>query len=169
MNTKWPRAFLAAAMLVAAAAHAEIKVGQPVPAFDTVLLDGKKFAAAELKDRPVLVVFWATWCPTCRKELPQLQKLYERHRGKGFEILALSIDAESIEVEEFWKDHDYRFPVAMRAPEHSAAFGVIKGPPTFFLIDRRGALRFTHRGTLGMDKLQAQLAPLLAKQAVVDK
>ncbi|MBA3903270.1 MAG: alkyl hydroperoxide reductase [Rhodocyclaceae bacterium] len=163
MNVKWLKLFLATAMLAAAAAHAEVRIGRPVPAFDTLLLDGKKLAAADLKGRPVLVVFWATWCPTCRKELPQLQKLYERHRGKGFEIVALSIDAESIEVEEFWKDHGYRFPVAMRTPEHSKVFGVIKGPPTFFLIDRQGALRFTHRGELGIGRLEAQVSPLLGK------
>lgn len=163
MNAKWLKPLLAAAWLVAAAAHAEVRIGQAVPAFDTTLLEDKRLPAAELKGKAVLVVFWATWCPTCRKELPQLQKLYERHRSKGFEILALSIDAENIEVEEFWKDHGYRFPVAMRAPEHSKVFGAIKGPPTFFLIDRQGTLRFTHRGELGMDKLEAQVAPLLGK------
>lgn len=151
------------AICFAAAAQAQLKVGQPVPAFETRLLDGKALSAAALKGKVVLVVFWATWCPTCRKELPQLQKLYERHSGKGFEILALSIDAESIEAEEFWKDHDYRFSVAMRTPEHSNVFGAIKGPPTFFLVDRQSTLRFTHRGELGMGKLEAQVAPLLGK------
>lgn len=146
-----------------AAARAEVSVGNTVPAFDTVLLDGKTLPAAALKGKAVLVVFWATWCPACQKELPELQKLYEKHRAKGFEILALSVDADRFVVEEFWKDNDYSFPVAMRAAGHSKAFGAVKGTPTLYLIDRRGVLRFAHLGAPAMDKLEAQIAPLLGK------
>ena len=129
---------LVAALCFAAAAQAQVKVGQAVPSFDTRLLDGKALAAQALKGKAVLVVFWATWCPTCRKELPELQALYEKHRGRGFEILALSIDADAFTVEEFWKDHDYAFPVAMRAPAHARVFGPVKAIPALYLIDRKG-------------------------------
>lgn len=163
MYAKWLKAFLAAAWLAAAAAHAEVRTGQAVPAFDTVLLDGKLLPKSELKGRTVLVVFWATWCPVCRRELPKLQELHDKYHGKGFEILALSLDADSFEVEEFWKDQGYRFPVAMRAPEHSKVFGTIKGTPTLFLVDGNGILRMTYLGAPDMDKLEARIVPLLRK------
>ena len=150
-----------AAICFAAAAQAQLKEGQPVPAFETRLLDGKPLSAEALKGKAVLVVFWATWCPTCQKELPQLQALYEKHRDKGFEILALSIDADRFTVEEFWKDHDYRFPVAMRAPAHVRVFGPIKAIPALYLIDRRGVLRMTRVGGISQAQLEAQLLPLL--------
>lgn len=150
-----------AAICLAAAAQAQLKEGQPVPAFETRLLDGKTLGAEALKGKDVLVVFWATWCPTCQKELPELQALYEKHRGRGFEILALSIDADRFTVEEFWKDHDYRFPVAMRAPAHVQLFGPIKAIPALYLIDRRGVLRMTRVGGMGQAQLEAQLLPLL--------
>ena len=152
---------LVAALAISAAAQAQLKQGQPVPAFDTRLLDGKVLGAEVLKGKAVLVVFWATWCPTCQKELPQLQSLYEKHRDKGFEILALSIDADRFTVEEFWKDHDYRFPVAMRAPAHVRVFGPIKAIPALYLIDRRGVLRMTRVGGISQAQLEAQLLPLL--------
>lgn len=152
---------LVAALAISAAAQAQLKQGQPVPAFETRLLDGKALGAEALKGKAVLVVFWATWCPTCQKELPQLQALYEKHRDKGFEILALSIDADRFTVEEFWKDHDYRFPVAMRAPAHVQVFGPIKAIPALYLIDRRGVLRMTRIGGMGQAQLEAQLLPLL--------
>ena len=152
---------LVAALAISAAAQAQLKQGQPVPAFDTRLLDGKVLGAEALKGKAVLVVFWATWCPTCQKELPQLQSLYEKHRDKGFEILALSIDADRFTVEEFWKDHDYRFPVAMRAPAHVQVFGPIKAIPALYLIDRRGVLRMTRVGGISQAQLEAQLLPLL--------
>ncbi len=152
------RILFLAALCFAAAAQAQVKVGQAVPSFDTRLLDGKALAAQALKGKAVLVV---SWCPTCRKELPELQALYEAHRGKGFEILALSIDADAFTVEEFWKDHDYRFLVAMRAPAHAQVFGPVKAIPALYLIDRQGKLRFARVGGIGKDKLEAQLLPLL--------
>ena len=152
---------LVAALALSAAAQAQLREGQPVPAFETRLLDGKALGAEALKGKAVLVVFWATWCPTCQKELPQLQALYEKHRDKGFEILALSIDADRFTVEEFWKDHDYRFPVAMRAPAHVRVFGPIKAIPALYLIDRRGVLRMTRVGGISQAQLEAQLLPLL--------
>jgi peroxiredoxin len=149
------------ALAAAGAAQAQARVGEPVPDFDTRLLDGKSLPAAALKGKAVLVVFWATWCPSCQRELPELQKLYEKYRSRGFEILALSVDADAFTVEEFWKDHDYGFPVAMRAPQHARAFGGIRATPTLFILDRQGVLRMAHIGALGLQKLEAKLLPLL--------
>jgi peroxiredoxin len=148
-------------LLLALVAHAQPGIGQPVPAFDTRLLDGSTLSGQALKGRVVLVVFWATWCPACQKELPQLQSLYEKYRDRGFEILALSIDADKFVVEEFWKDHEYAFPVAMRGAAHGKVFGAVRGTPTLFLIDRKGVLRFSSIGRIGKDKLEALLLPLL--------
>ena len=152
---------LIAALSFAAVAQAQVKTGQVVPPFDTLLLDGKTLTAQALKGKAVLVVYWATWCPPCQRELPELQALYEKHRDKGFEILALSIDADKFTVEEFWKDHDYRFPVAMRAPAQVQVFGPIKAIPALYLVDRRGVLRMTRVGGMGQAQLEAQLLPLL--------
>lgn len=165
MTTTTPLRYLAALVCLwfalTAPVRAEPQVGDAVPGFDTVLLDGKTFSAADLKGKPVLVMFWATWCPICRKEMPGLQKLFAEYRARGFVILALSIDAERIEVEEFWKDYDYDFPVAMRVQRHNEIFGVTRATPRFFLIDRGGVLRFAHRGAVPMDTLEARLKPLL--------
>jgi peroxiredoxin len=147
--------------LLAGVAQAQPAVGDPIPAFDAQLLSGKTLSAKALAGRPVLVVFWATWCPVCRKELPELQKLYDRHKAAGFEIVALSIDAERIEVDEFWLDHRYTFPVAMRTPRHSEIFGVTRAPPRFFLIGRDGRLALRHFGAIGYEQLEAALKPLL--------
>jgi thiol-disulfide isomerase/thioredoxin len=149
------------ALCCATGAQAQLKPGQAVAPFDTELLDGRSLRAEALKGKVVLVVFWATWCPPCQRELPELQRLYERYRSKGFEILALSIDADRFVVEEFWKDHEYAFPVAMKAPAHTAAFGPVRGTPTLYLLDRNGVLRLARVGPLGRDKLETALKPLL--------
>ncbi len=152
---------IAALLFAPVAAQAQVKTGQTVPQFDTLLLDGKTLSAQALKGKAVLVVYWATWCPPCQRELPELQALYEKHRDKGFEILALSIDVNKFTVEEFWKDHDYKFPVAMIAPAHTQALGKVKATPTLHLIDREGKLNLVRLGPMGQAKLEARLLPLL--------
>jgi peroxiredoxin len=149
------------ALCSATVGQAQVLEGQPVPAFDTHLLDGKALPARALQGKAVLVVFWATWCPACQRELPELQKLYEKHRARGFEILALSVDADRFTVEEFWKDHDYSFPVAMNSSVQAKIFGQVRGTPTLYLIDRKGILRMSRTGGMGLEQLEARLKPLL--------
>jgi len=149
------------ALCFAAAGQAQVFEGRPVAAFDTLLLDGKALPGKALQGKAVLVVFWATWCPSCQRELPELQKLYEKHRAKGFEILALSVDADRFTVGEFWKDHDYTFPVAMNSSAQAKVFGQVRGTPTLYLIDRKGVLRMARIGGMGLKELEARLLPLL--------
>jgi thiol-disulfide isomerase/thioredoxin len=146
---------------IAFAARAEPAIGDTVPAFDTMLLDGHPLAGKMLAGKPVLVVFWATWCPICRRELPKLQKLYDANKGAGFEIVALSIDVEQVEVELFQQEHRHTFPVAMRTPRHSEIFGQVRLPPRFFLIDRSGRLAWKHVGAIRDDRLERELKRLL--------
>ena len=148
-------------MPAALAQPAPPAVGTPIPAFDTELIDGRILSGQSLAGKPLLVMFWATWCPICRKELPQVQRLYERHKAAGLEILALSLDSGAFEVETFWQEKRYTFPVAMRAARHSEIFSPVRTPPRFFLIGRDGRLAFSHVGAIGYDRLEAALKPLL--------
>ena len=153
---------LAAFALGAVVAHAEdLQVGQTAPKLDTVLVDGRKLPARQQEGKVVLQYFWATWCPICRGELPQLQKLYEAYQPRGLEIIAQSLDDDRSAVLEFWRERGYTFPVAMRSGETRAGFGPIKGTPTLFLIDRRGTVRLRQLGTLPDGALEAQVKALL--------
>ncbi len=156
-----PILFILTLFAQATTARAELDVGDPVPVFDTLLLDGKTLQGKALAGKPVLVMFWATWCPICRRELPKLQKLHDANKAAGFELLALSIDNEQVEVEMFQQEHQHSFPVAMRAPRHSEVFGHVRLPPRFFLIDRSGKLVWKHVGAIRDDRLEAALKPLL--------
>lgn len=150
-----------AAALFSAFARADAQVGQPLPMVDTTLIEGKVLKASELKGKAVLTVFWATWCPICQREMPHVQKLYESLRGRGLEVLALSLDQDKFAVEQYVKDADFSFPVAMRAPAHQEAYGRIPGTPTFVLTDANGVTRLRHVGALPMAQLEAAIKPLL--------
>lgn len=102
-------------------------------------LKGKQWHLRGLRGQVVLVNFWATWCPPCRKEMPDLEALFKKHQKKGLVVLALS-DEDSAKVNGFLEAQRYTFPVLLD-PRGAAArtFGV-DGIPKSFLFDREGKL-----------------------------
>jgi peroxiredoxin len=102
-------------------------------------LTGKEWTLGKLRGKVTLVNFWATWCPPCRKEIPDLARLYSRYRGQGLVILGIS-EEDASKLTPFVKDWNVTYPV-LRDPEGKVAklFGV-EGIPKSFLYDRQGKL-----------------------------
>ena len=101
--------------------------------------DGVKVALVDYKGKVVLLNFWATWCPPCRREMPDMEKLYQLLSQKGLVVLAVS-DEKRETVEDFLKKQNYTFPVLLDPDgKVNAAFG-IEGIPNSFLFDRQGKL-----------------------------
>lgn len=107
--------------------------------FALTALDGKTYSLDRLRGKVVLLNFWATWCPPCRREMPDMEELYRRFSSKGLVVLAVS-DEKRETVEEFLKKQNYTFPVLLD-PDRGVhtAFG-IEGIPNSFLFDRQGKL-----------------------------
>ena len=102
-------------------------------------LSGKEWKLSNLRGNVVLVNFWATWCPPCRKEMPDLDALYSQFHKKGLIVLAIS-DEEAAKVEPFLKDHPVRYPILLDPGRKvNERFGV-DGIPKSFVYDREGRL-----------------------------
>jgi len=102
-------------------------------------LDGKPYTLSALRGKVVLLNFWATWCPPCRKEMPDMEKLYQRLQAKGFVVLAIS-DEERDTVAGFEEKQKYTFPILLDPDRKvNTAFNV-EGIPKSFLFDRDGKL-----------------------------
>jgi peroxiredoxin len=107
--------------------------------FSLAALDGKTYDLAALRGKVVLLNFWATWCPPCRREMPDMEKLYRRFSSKGLVVLAVS-DETREKVEDFLKKQNYTFAVLLDPDRQvNKAFG-IEGIPNSFLYDRQGKL-----------------------------
>ena len=102
-------------------------------------LDGKAYSLAGLGGKVVLVNFWATWCPPCRKEMPDMEKLYREFRPKGFIVLAIS-DEDRATVDGFLKKQNYTFPVLLDPDRKVHTAFDVEGIPKSFLFDRNGKL-----------------------------
>jgi len=102
-------------------------------------LTGKTWTLSELRGKVVLVNFWATWCPPCRKEMPDLETLYERFGSQGLVILGLS-DEEAAKVEPFIRERKVTFPVLLDPGRKVNEAFVVEGIPKSFVYDRTGKL-----------------------------
>jgi peroxiredoxin len=102
-------------------------------------LQGRSWHLRDLNGKVVLVNFWATWCPPCRKEMPDLEALYEKYKDQGFIILAIS-DEESTKVAPFITEHRISYPVLLDPGRKVNDLFVVEGIPKSFVFNREGKL-----------------------------
>ena len=105
-------------------------------------LQGKEWKLSGLRGKVVLVNFWATWCPPCRKEMPDLGALYARFAAKGFVVLAIS-DEEAAKVARFAREQNVRYPILLDQNRKVNELFAIEGIPKSFVYDRNGKLAAT--------------------------
>ena len=120
----------------------------PAPAFTARDLDGRQISTAAFTGKVVLINFWATWCPPCRAEIPDLVALQDKYRDQ-LQIIGVSEDEGPIDgVRRFAADHHVNYPVVMMSPEIDKMFPGIGALPTSFVIDRDARIVQKHVGML---------------------
>jgi len=102
-------------------------------------LQGKSWQLKNLSGKIVLVNFWATWCPPCRKEMPDLDTLYQRYEKSGLVVLAIS-DEDAGTVKAFLADHKVSYPVLLDPGQKVNKLFRVQGIPKSYLYDRQGNL-----------------------------
>ena len=113
----------------------------PAPDFTFPGLDGKMVSLSDYRGKVVLVNIWATWCPPCVDEMPSMEKLYRKFKGKNFEILAVSIDEPGLKaVAPFMKKSNLTFPALIDSEGAIKAVYGITGVPESFIVDKQGIL-----------------------------
>jgi len=135
------RVFALACILAVAAPAFAIAEGSPAPAIAGRLLDGTSFALADYAGKVVVLNFWATWCAPCREEMPALDAYYRKHRGEGFELIAISMDSRKDEAKARDMMQFFAFPAALARETNVKGYGRIWRLPLTFVIDRNGILR----------------------------
>src|SRR3984893_11830082 len=107
--------------------------------FSLTELGGKTWTLKELHGKVVLLNFWATWCPPCRKEMPDLEALYQQFKDQGLEILAVS-DEDAGKVRPFIAQQKVTYPVLLDPGRKVNELFQIEGIPKTFVYDRNGKL-----------------------------
>ncbi len=107
--------------------------------FALMALDGKQYSLKALRGKVVLLNFWATWCIPCRKEMPDMQRLYQAFEKRGLVVLAVS-DEEPETVAGFMAKQSYTFPIALDPDKKAHSAFAVVGIPKSFIFDRKGRL-----------------------------
>jgi peroxiredoxin len=107
--------------------------------FTVTGLDGQTYTLAGLKGRVVLLNFWATGSSLCRKEMPDMEKLYHRYQQKGLTVIAVSYE-DRARVEQFLAKNSYSFPIALDPDRKVNTAFSVEDVPKSFIFDREGRL-----------------------------
>jgi len=118
-----------------------VGIGGIAPDFQLPNLDGQAVSLGNLRGEPVLINFWATWCPPCRSEMPYIQEIYEEWADKGLVILAVNIGESSSTVEDFMQSQNLSFTVLLDTKSDVAQKYNITGIPTTFFMDKDGIIQ----------------------------
>jgi thiol-disulfide isomerase/thioredoxin len=111
------------------------------PDFTLKDLSGTDVGPASFRGKVLIIDFWATWCPPCRKAIPHLISMKQKYGDQGFEVLGVSMDEgpdAATSVKNFAQQQGVNYPMVIGNQDIANSYGGINGIPTFFIIDKNG-------------------------------
>ncbi len=135
---------VAASGLLLRSYSSAITDAKQAPDFNLTTTDGKPLRLSDYKGKGVIVNFWATWCPPCRAEIPDMIELQEEYGPKGFSFIGIALGDDEESVKAFVTAQKINYPVAVGTRELAMNYGrltlegAIRGIPTSFVINAKG-------------------------------
>ena len=125
--------------------------GAHLPGFTLQDLWDNKHSLPDYNGKVVLINFWASWCPPCIYEMPELTRLKQQLSGKPFEILAINVGEKKYKVRKFTKLVNFELPVLLDTRSETFNGWGVETLPTSFLVDASGKIRYRVRGNPGWE------------------
>ena len=138
------------------------RIGKPAPEFTMRLLNGGEFRLSDLEGVPLIINFWASWCPPCRQESPGFERLWRRYRDTGIQFVGVDIQDDESDAEAYVREFGLTFPNGLDPDgKITIDYGVIGLPVTFF-VGSSGIVEGRWVGAIPEDKLEEWVRTLLA-------
>ena len=136
--------------------------------FELVNLEGKKVTLADYKGKTVMLNFWATWCPPCKKEIPDFINMYSKYKEKGLVFVGIAGFKENIDkIKTFVKEKGINYPILFVEPDAikplTESYGGIRGIPSTFLIDKEGIIRSKWVGSRTEEQFMEEISKYINK------
>lgn len=138
-------------------AGAPLEPIEPRPAAPDFTLSGphgELYRFSDMRGKPIIVNFWATWCPPCRAEMPSLQRAWEAVEEEGILILAINVGEDAATVREFLAEVPVDFPLPLDTDSEVTQGWPLKGLPTTFVVDPDGRLAYRAEGERDWDDVE---------------
>ncbi len=135
----------------------DLSIGSQAPDFELAQLSGQRIHLQDLRGRPVLINFWATWCIPCVTEMPLIQSAYEDSQG-DFTVLAVNADEPVGDVQDFLGKMDLSFDILLDPGGKVQSLYRLRGYPTSYFIDKEGIIRAMQIGQLSSSQLKRYLS-----------
>ncbi len=135
----------------------------PAPDFTLQTLDGDSVSLSDYRGKLVMLNFWASWCPPCNSEMPDLQRYYEQHKDEDFIILGVNYQDSPDKVQAFVEKYGVTFPILLDSDGRVANLFGVQGLPTSFFVDKAGNVIGYQPGPVTKEMLEDGITPLLQK------
>jgi peroxiredoxin len=141
-----------------------VTAGQPAPNFTLKTLTGNSITLSDLRGKPVILNFWASWCYPCRLEMPELERVYQKYPSDGLTVLGINVTTQDTlaDAQAFVAEFAPTFPILLDdTGEATTRYGV-RGLPTSYFINRQGIVTHVHLGALNARQLGEFAGEILA-------
>jgi thiol-disulfide isomerase/thioredoxin len=161
MFTKKPALFLFVFVLLFGCTNKSERAADVASDFKLQDLDGKTVKLSEFKGKPVLLDFWATWCPPCRASIPGIEKLYKSYGGKGLVVLGISLDQGGWDsVKDFVTEYGITYTVLKGTDDVATKYSV-RTIPMLVIVDKEGKIYKRYLGVGDDDQLDKDIRSVL--------
>ncbi len=151
----------AALLMFTMAAHSQSSAQQPPP-LRLKSIQGRALSLSDYRGKIVLLNFWATWCPPCRAEMPDLVRMQREYGARGLQVIGITYPPQTLrEVRRFVREFKVNYPVALGTKETKALFDESETLPVTIVIDREGNIRERIEGILLAEEFEQKIKPLL--------
>ena len=134
------------------------EIGHPAPDFILLDLEGNQITISEFRGKTVFINFWATWCPPCRAEMPDMEAIYQEYKDEDVVVIGVDILEPEEEVRQFVQRGGYNWAFVIDTTGEIATTYEITAIPTSFFIDRGGIIRAVNIGAMTERAIEIALA-----------
>nr|MBN2278459.1 TlpA family protein disulfide reductase [candidate division Zixibacteria bacterium] len=155
--------FLAAIMISCSSSDTKTGSGNSTVAdFTTTDIEGNSHSISEFIGRkPVIINFWGTWCPPCKREMPDLKRIYDEYKGRGLEIVGLAVNDTPEKVKAFAGQYGTDWMMLMSTKEAMLAFGLGSAIPVTIFYDKDGKEQGRYTGARGYEDFKIMVEKMI--------